>query len=215
MRRFRRKYYDLFSTVYDRFVAMHSSDGQGLVRRYLAEKTGLGPGERVLDICTGTGAVLSPLSEKVGPRGMAVGIDFSQGMLRKAKERSGGRPPAFLVLGDAGRLPFKEGIFHVVTCAHAFYELRGRAQDRCLREVRRVLRPGGCFLMLEHDVPKRRVPRLLFYLRLLSMGRERAIAILRHEGEILSRYFPRVSRLRTPTGRSKIMRCSEGRPGSR
>ena len=54
----RRKYYDYFSRFYDRFVAMHSSDSGGSLKAYLADQTGLSDGDRVMDICTGTGSLI-------------------------------------------------------------------------------------------------------------------------------------------------------------
>ena len=52
MRRFRRKYDDLFSKCYDRFIALHATDKQGALRDILAEQAGAQAGDRVLDICT-------------------------------------------------------------------------------------------------------------------------------------------------------------------
>jgi ubiquinone/menaquinone biosynthesis C-methylase UbiE len=58
VRHLRRTYYDLFSRVYDRFVALHSADRQGIVRRHLSDLVPVRAGDRILDICTGTGALL-------------------------------------------------------------------------------------------------------------------------------------------------------------
>ena len=69
MRKFRRKYYDLFSKFYDRFIAMHATSKQGALRDMLAEKTAVGNGDVVLDICTGTGATLMPLADRAGNKG--------------------------------------------------------------------------------------------------------------------------------------------------
>ncbi|MBW2311395.1 MAG: hypothetical protein JRF35_10030 [Deltaproteobacteria bacterium] len=69
------------------------------------------------------------------------------------------------------------------------------------------IKPGKPFLMMEHDVPKNVFVRMLFYLRLLSMGPHKASRILRHERELLMGYFHSVEKITTPTGRSKIMVC--------
>ena len=110
-------------------------------------------------------------------------------------------------MADVAYLPFKNMIFDAVTCSHAFYELKGLTQDYCLYEIDRVLKPGRPFLMMEHDVPKNFFVRMLFYLRLLSMGPNKALEILRHERELLMRYFRSVEKIYTPTGRSKVMIC--------
>jgi len=207
MPRWRHKYYDWFSRFYDRFVAMHSSDPGGSLRAYLADQTGLSDGERVLDICTGTGSLLLNLKDKTGAGGMVVGIDFSQGMLGAAGKKMGASPNICLVRCDAGRLPFRESVFDAVTCTHAFYELKGPSQEACLNEVSRTLKPARAFLMMEHEVPSRPVIRFLFYVRMFSMGSARAFQILKHEKELLLGYFRTAVKMRTPTGNSKIWTC--------
>src|SRR5208337_1225563 len=88
MRRMRRAYYDKFSRFYDRFVAFHSRDAQGLARKFLADRLPVGNGGSVLDICTRTAALLSHLQVKVGRDGQVVGVDFSRGMLKAAHEKT-------------------------------------------------------------------------------------------------------------------------------
>jgi ubiquinone/menaquinone biosynthesis C-methylase UbiE len=207
VRKFRQKYYDLFSKVYDRFVALHASDKQGVLRDILAEQTGAEPGDRVLDICTGTGAALLPLAGRVGAKGLVVGLDFSSGMLAAAREKARGDGQVCLVQADCGRLPFKSGIFSAVTCSHAFYELKGATQVNTLDEIKRCLKPGKPFLMMEHEVPENRLVRLLFHIRLMSMGRERALQILKHEAGFLKQHFRQVRKAAVVTGKSKIYIC--------
>lgn len=203
--RYRVRYYDAFSRVYDRFVAAHSSDREGRLRETLAERSGLLPDARALDLCTGTGAMLPSLLRRTGTRGLVVGLDFSRGMLGQARRRLGGRPGVALVRAEAGRLPFRAGCFDAVTCSHAFYELKGDGAERALAEVRRTLRPGGSFLMMEHEVPTRPLVRLLFYVRLLSMGLRKAREVLGNEEALFRRHFQAVERVATDTGRSKII----------
>jgi ubiquinone/menaquinone biosynthesis C-methylase UbiE len=207
MRQWRRKYYDLFSTIYDRFVALHSSDKQGKLRSYLAEKTNATQGDRVLDICTGTGSVLRYFTQRVKERGIVIGLDFSMGMLEVAKRKSSDLNNVYLVQAEASALPFKQSVFHVVTCSHAFYELRGETQDQCMEEVGRVLTPAGSFLMMEHEIPKNPVIRMLYYIRLISMGASKANQILRHEKAYLRGYFEIVTSFKLPGGFSKMMIC--------
>jgi ubiquinone/menaquinone biosynthesis C-methylase UbiE len=209
-RRYRIRYYDAFSRVYDRFVAAHSSDRQGRLREVLAERTGLERGDRVLDLCTGTGALLTALAQRAGAGGLVVGLDFSRGMLMQARAKTAAAGGVVLVEADAERLPFREGSFHAVTCSHAFYELKGSGAERSLEEVRRALRPGGAFLMMEHEVPENRLVRILFYIRLLSMGLRKAREVLGHEEALFRRHFAMVERVATETGRSKIILGRDG-----
>ena len=207
MRKPRQRYYDRFASFYDRFVAIHASDQQQAARHFLAERTETRRGEKILDICTGTGSVLLHHHNRVGREGLVVGVDFSRGMLNAAKEKITDLSGLFLIQADVAYLPIKDGIFDAVTCSHAFYELKGDTQDLCLLELDRVLDKGKPFLMMEHDVPKNVLIRMLFYVRLLSMGRKKAIEILKHEKEMLGRYFNRVEKVATPSGRSKVMIC--------
>ncbi len=204
---YRRKYYDLFSGVYDKFVAFHSKDSQANVRQFFARVVPVQAGDRVLDICTGTGTLLAYLGKKVGKSGLVVGVDFSMGMLQVAKEKLETFQNVHLIESDAGYLPFKNSAFDAVTCSHAFYELKGETQDRTLRSIVRVLKPGKPFLMMEHDIPESRFVRFLLYVRFFSMGAKRAITILKHEKEMLQQYFRDVRKMETPTGRSKIWVC--------
>lgn len=207
MRGMRRAYYNKFSRLYDRFVALHSRDAQGLARKFLADRLPVENGASVLDLCTGTGSLLSHLQAKVGPRGRVIGLDFSRGMLEVGRKKTRSLPNVHLVEADAGRLPFASGTLDAVTCSHAFYELKGETQDWALQEIVRVLRPQGAFLMMEHDVPSNAFVRFLFYLRLASMGAGRAITFLHQEQEVLKRHFGGVEKVVPPAGRSKVMIC--------
>jgi demethylphylloquinol methyltransferase len=207
MRNPRRSYYNFFSHFYDRFVALHSSDAQSVVRRYLATLVPVTEGERILDICTGTGSLLPHLGEKIGPGGSVVGVDFSRGMLTANRQKTKGFENICLVEADAAFLPFAGGSFDAVTCSHAFYELKGETQAQVLREILRILKPGKAFLMMEHDVPESPLVRALFYVRMTSMGAKRALGILKHERSMFESFFSRVEKVVSPSGRSKIMIC--------
>ncbi|MGD8869321.1 MAG: methyltransferase domain-containing protein [Gemmatimonadales bacterium] len=203
--RFRIRYYDVFSRIYDRFVAAHSSDPEGRLREKLAERAGLRRGDRALDLCTGTGAMLPALARRTGERGLVVGLDFSRGMLEQARSKLAGTSGVVLVRADAERLPFRDGCFRAISCSHAFYELKGAGAERALEEVARTLAPDGVFVMMEHGLPEKRLTRLLFYIRLLSMGLRKALEVLGHEEEFFQRHFRVVERLDTESGRSKII----------
>jgi ubiquinone/menaquinone biosynthesis C-methylase UbiE len=103
------------------------------------------PEERVLEVAVGPGAVAVRLSQQVGESGRAVGVDFAPRMLRVARRRS---PHAILVRADALSLPFGEGAFDLVWSSY-FLDLVPTAElTPLLRELRRVLRPGGRLLLV-------------------------------------------------------------------
>ncbi|MFO8163433.1 MAG: class I SAM-dependent methyltransferase [Thermodesulfobacteriota bacterium] len=112
MKRFRQRYYDYFSRIYDRFITLHSTDRALSLGQFLADTTGLKEGDMVLDICTGTGSTLKPLKERVQTRGLVAGIDFSIGMLTASRSKIPKHDNIFLVLADAASLPFKKKVFN-------------------------------------------------------------------------------------------------------
>ncbi len=116
---------------------------------------GLSTGMRVLDVATGTGLVLRSAAELSGHPSLVVGLDPSQGMLFECRRRCA----APLIQGVGEQLPFASGRFDVVSMG---YGLRHVADLHALfDEFRRVLKPGGCLLILELTQPKSRAGRRL------------------------------------------------------
>lgn len=205
MRQYRRKYYDIFSHFYDWIISLHSKDKNLSLRHYLVQKTGVGKGDRALDLCTGTGSVAMVMSEYV-PAGMVVGADFSMGMLQKAREKATqrGLKNVFFVVADAASLPFKPDAFNVITCSHAIYELTGQTRRSALQEIKRILMPDGSFSMMEHEEPKRPFIKFLYNIRLLSMGKE-GREIVSNEMSELKFIFSKVSKEITSNGKTKLI----------
>ena len=104
----------------------------------------LSPGDTLLDLACGPGIYTRPFARQIAP-GLAVGLDLSPAMLRHARSRSraAGFPNLALVRGDALRLPFTDGQFDAVNCCGALHLFPDA--NVALREVHRVLKPGGRF----------------------------------------------------------------------
>lgn len=132
-------------------------------RRFAVSRTGLRTGGKVLDLCCGTGMITADLAEKVGPSGNVTGIDISGEMLAIARERLDGRglmERVKLVQGDVTELPFPDESFECVTIG---YGLRNVPDPkRVLREVWRVLKPGGGLMAIESAKPKGSLFRMLY-----------------------------------------------------
>jgi demethylmenaquinone methyltransferase/2-methoxy-6-polyprenyl-1,4-benzoquinol methylase len=203
----RRLYYDLFSKVYDFIIRVHSRDVEGSLRGFIIAKTNLSKGGRALDLCTGTGSVAAKLAGQVGENGLVVGLNFSRGMLEKAKEKALrlNLKQVQVVQAYADQLPFKNLSFNGVTCSHAFYELKGKERTIAIDEVARVLRTGGRFCLMEHAKPQKRIPRLLFYVRIFFLGAKDARKFLGEEESILGERFKNVAGEMSPTGQSKLI----------
>ena len=120
-------------------------DPQGAFAHFgqrLVEVVGVEPGQRVLDVATGRGAVLFPAAERVGTAGEAVGVDLAESMVRAANEeaeRRGLGTPVRVM--DAEQLDFPDASFDRVLCG--FGVMFFPHLDQALGEFRRVLKPGG------------------------------------------------------------------------
>jgi demethylmenaquinone methyltransferase / 2-methoxy-6-polyprenyl-1,4-benzoquinol methylase len=140
-----RRMFDRIAPVYD---AMNHVMTAGLDRRWrrLAAEAVVWPGDRVLDACCGTGD-LAVEAERRG--GRVVGLDFSAPMLERARKKSG---TVEWVEDDALELPFPDDEFDAVTVGFGVRNFEDL--PRGLRELRRVLRPGGRIAVLEITRPR-------------------------------------------------------------
>jgi demethylmenaquinone methyltransferase/2-methoxy-6-polyprenyl-1,4-benzoquinol methylase len=115
---------------------------------------------RALDVATGSGDVLLTLRRHRVYSQFAAGVDFCLPMLQRAREKKA--PP--LTAGDALKLPFADGSFDALTLAFGLRNFADR--EAGLREMRRLLRPGGCAYILEFSRPVEWFAPLYFwYLR--------------------------------------------------
>jgi len=105
------------------------------------------PGQRVLDVATGTGLVARALVRRYGCS--VVGLDQSEEMLGRARALVG--PGVELVRGEAERLPFEDASFDALTFTYLLRYVDDPAAT--MRELARVVRPGGRIAMLEFYVP--------------------------------------------------------------
>ena len=84
----RQKYYDIFSHIYDSFIKLHAHNYRDETRKFLVDSSQIGDKKQpsVLDVCCGTGSVILSFTEQFSDI-LAIGYDFSLGMLQKAKEK--------------------------------------------------------------------------------------------------------------------------------
>jgi demethylmenaquinone methyltransferase/2-methoxy-6-polyprenyl-1,4-benzoquinol methylase len=135
--------------TYDRYATLLSLGQDPRWRRFLVSRVDAGPQDTVLDVATGTGAVIRELRRQKGCK--VVGVDQSPEMLAEARRRLGS--DVRLVEGSAERLPFADASFDALTFT---YLLRYVADPPAtLRELARVVRHGGSIASLEFGLPKR------------------------------------------------------------
>ena len=117
-------------------------------------------GDRVLDLCCGTGMLTLLIAEHTGPSGQVIGGDISGPALEIARARTPNLPVMFLKTG-AENLPFIPSGFDECFISFGLHHMTGQARGNTLREVRRVLRAGGSLFIIDYNLPERTLPGLM------------------------------------------------------
>ncbi len=138
--------FDRIAPVYD---AMNRVMTAGLDRRWRAAtvREAVRPGDRVLDACCGTGDLA--LAARDAGAGKVVGLDFSEQMLERARRKA---PELEWIEGDVLALPFDDASFDAAVVGFGVRNVEDL--EAGLRELRRVLRPGGRIGILEITTPR-------------------------------------------------------------
>jgi demethylmenaquinone methyltransferase/2-methoxy-6-polyprenyl-1,4-benzoquinol methylase len=151
--------FDRIASVYDLMNSVMTAGLHHHWRERAADLAAAGPGDRVLDVATGTGDLAIELKRRVGPGGEVVGSDFSEGMLDLARAKAG---DVRWEHGNALALPYDDDEFDAATVGFGARNFSDLAQG--LREMTRVVRPGGRVVVLEITTPQR--PPLSTFFRL-------------------------------------------------
>lgn len=145
-----REVFDSVAGNYDLMNDLMSLGVHRVWKRDFAASSGIGPGDRVLDLAGGTGDIAALLSRRVGANGRVVLSDINEAMLdvgRRRLEDRGIVGNVRYAIANAEMLPFEDGEFDAVTIAFGLRNVTDK--DAALREMHRVLRPGGKVLILE------------------------------------------------------------------
>jgi len=151
--------FDRIAGLYDRMNGVMTAGLHHAWRRRAADLASLEPGQRALDVATGTGDLAIELARRVSPGGEVIGTDFSERMLERARAKA---PEIRFERANVLTLPYAENEFDAATVgfgARNFADLQ-----RGLREMARVVRPGGRVVVLEITTPQR--PALSSFFRL-------------------------------------------------
>ena len=162
---------------YDWFNRLVSCGLDQRWRRAALAQGGIQPGQRVLDVCTGTGDLAMLCAKRQRGQGAVVGIDMNPEMLsfahRKQRAQSSLDSQRSLAIswlqGDAESLPFSDGSFDRVTIGFSTRNLGNLTTG--LREMVRVLKPGGRLIILETGYPSHPVVRIGYQLFLFTFAR--------------------------------------------
>jgi demethylmenaquinone methyltransferase/2-methoxy-6-polyprenyl-1,4-benzoquinol methylase len=160
-----RRMFDRIAGVYD---PLNTAMTAGLHHRWRERAVDMarlapGTGTRVLDVAAGTGDLTLALARRIGPGGEVLGSDFSEGMLARARAKAAavhGAAATCFEWGDALELPYGDDAFDAATVGFGARNFADLA--RGMRELVRVVRPGGRVVVLELTTPTR-PPLSLFY----------------------------------------------------
>ncbi|MBI0576141.1 demethylmenaquinone methyltransferase [Neobacillus cucumis] len=157
------KVFEKISDNYDKMNSVISFQQHIKWRKDTMNRMKVKPGSKALDVCCGTGDWTIALAEAVGPSGEVVGLDFSKNMLKVGQEKVNhlGLNQVKLIHGNAMELPFPDQSFDYVTIGFGLRNVPDYLQ--VLKEMNRVLKPGGVAVCLETSQPTLIGYRQLFY----------------------------------------------------
>ncbi|MEM9384044.1 MAG: bifunctional demethylmenaquinone methyltransferase/2-methoxy-6-polyprenyl-1,4-benzoquinol methylase UbiE [Pseudomonadota bacterium] len=144
---------EVFDSVADRYDLMNDLMSGGMHRiwkRFTIDIARLRPGQRALDVAAGSGDLSRSMLREVGREGLVVMSDINARMVSRGRDRlrdAGAGANCAFVQASAEALPFPSNFFNVVTIAFGLRNVTDK--PRALREMRRVLQPGGQLLVLE------------------------------------------------------------------
>jgi ubiquinone/menaquinone biosynthesis C-methylase UbiE len=140
-----------FPRLYDLLLLILTRGRDRAYRESVLDLAGVARGHDLLDIGCGTGTQAIASWHRTRPGGSVVGVDISENMLAAArrKARRAGLDIAFHG-ADAGRLPFDDHRFDIVTITTVLHMIPDSRHRLCLSEASRVLRPGGRLLLIDY-----------------------------------------------------------------
>ncbi len=162
--------HDMFQSIAGRYDLTNDVLSFGIHRLWRNRALRLGgarPGITAVDLCTGTGDVALALARIIGSNGQVTGVDFVQEMLTLAEKKTIAQSslnpksaPISYVRSDASQTPLPGGAADLVTISFGIRNVDNPTD--CLREMRRLLKPGGRAVILEFGQPTNLLFRKLY-----------------------------------------------------
>ncbi len=161
------RWYRLFSIIYDWFMKVFSFlfyggfGGESRLRKLAIKWLEPRPGDKIIDICSGSGTLAIMLAEVLQGDGEVVGIELSPDLIKKTRKKK--IPPGVtLIHGDAQKINFSSDYFDKAVIFGALHEMPYEVRRNVLAEAYRVIKPDGLIFIFEHNKPERKWKALLF-----------------------------------------------------
>lgn len=144
--------FEKISTDYDKMNSVISFNQHKKWRDDMMRRMAVRKGARALDVCCGTADWTIALAEAVGPTGQVTGLDFSESMLEVGEKKVESHANISLIHGNAMKLPFPDGSFDYVTIGFGLRNVPN--YGTVLKEMNRVLKPGGMIACIDTSQPE-------------------------------------------------------------
>ncbi len=157
--------YDIFiSKFYDIGLKIGlTPNGENVLRTSVFKSVSpyIKKGDRILDLCCGTGTLTILLTKLLHKNCKIIGVDLSSGQIAKAQKKNRYSNLKFAIM-DANDLLFPNDYFNQVVISAALHEMNKKQRLNVLSEIHRVLKKGGILLILEHHEPLKASLRILY-----------------------------------------------------
>ena len=140
------------------FLFYLACGGESTFRRRCVKFASLTSGDRILDVCCGTGELTTVIARQVYT-GRVVGVDTSGSALDMARAKSG-RIPVTLVKASGDSLPFRSSGFDRCFISLGLHHMPTEGRQKALAESHRVLAPKGTLHVIDYNLPERGIRRL-------------------------------------------------------
>jgi ubiquinone/menaquinone biosynthesis C-methylase UbiE len=161
------RWYRWFSIIYDLFMRFFSFlffggfGGERKLRGLAIEWLEPHSGEKIIDICSGSGTLAIMLAETLQGEGEVVGIELSPDLIEKARKKKTASLITF-VSGDAQKIDYPDNYFDKAVIFGALHEMPNEVRQNVLAQAYRVIRPDGIIFFLEHNQPEKKWKAVLF-----------------------------------------------------
>ncbi len=159
---YRHHHWEKWSGKYDFVVKLSfiPFGGEGRFRRNVARFGAVKEGEKILDLCCGTGSLTTVIASRVGRAGGVTAVDLSTDMIDIARLKTGGQPVTF-VQASADDLPFKEGAFDKAFISYGMHEMPREVRCGAIKELYRVIKAGSSLYVIDYNLPSNPISHLM------------------------------------------------------